>query len=476
MGKSGYQDLRLTPYPASRCFARQLLLFTLPLLLGRVAFGGADQPGVKVVSVGKESAAARAGLQVGDVVSGWVQDRTRGVISDPFYFDFVAQERAPRGPVTLNGFRGGKAASWTIANDDWKTKTIPASPEAQAVMDRLNDLAKAKRFTDLDAYCRQACSTLDAQSAARTFALFEAGRLLGGSNQLPQAAFFFNQSLENRPRKSDWIAVDIYSNWADLCEKFHDWSSAESLYKKGLEEAGRLNPRSLLMGLYLEDLGILKFETGKLRESQRFYARALEVIHALAPESVAVTSLLGQIGAAAGEAGDLDLSESYFKKQLALAIKLNMSDRYVARIYNILSVPLELERISQAEKYSCMLLQPWLTEPGSNVSSFQPLRANIQDLARHQATYREPSTICDAPSRCTKHGAAGEFDLAYDLATLASSNWMAGIRQAAIQWRRRVHGQSYRAAPFPTPETGRRTALPIATLCASKVDGSGARR
>jgi len=434
----GSQDLTLTKYPASRRLVRQLCLWALPVFMAGLSRAAEDQPGVKVVSVEKESAAARAGLQAGDIVSGWTQGRMTGAITDAFYFDFLARERAPRGSLTLTGLRSGKAASWTISNDDWKTRTIPVLPGVQTVIDHLNDLAKAKRFADLDAYCRQACLTLDGQSEARSFALFEAGRLLASANQLPQAAFFFNQSLEERPRKRTWIAVDIYVTWADLCDKFHDWPSAERLYLKGLAESEQLGPLSLTEGICLEDLGALKFQTGKFTESQRFNARALSVIKTFAPESVAITTLMGQMGAAAGEAGDLDLSESYFKKQLLLALNLKLPDPYVARIYNNLGVTAATrEDFTQAEKYFLHALD--LASKASSGVSTSHVWGNLSNVAQEEgklalAEYYMRRSI----SLHESQGAAGEIDLAYDLATLASLKLDAGDAAAAIQLAQRA--------------------------------------
>src|SRR5437762_10286987 len=70
--------------------------------------------GVVVEEVVKESAAAKAGLQPGDLIVSWSRapappanpEAAQGAIASPFDLSDVEVDQAPRGPVILAGRRG----------------------------------------------------------------------------------------------------------------------------------------------------------------------------------------------------------------------------------------------------------------------------------------------------------------------------------------------------------------------------------
>ena len=98
-----------------------LLCVTAPLALGQVA--GDVPAGIVVEAVTRDSAAEKAGMQPGDVILSWMRagsppanpQPAQGTIGSPFALADVESEQAPRGPVTLQGRRGGESMAWTLA-------------------------------------------------------------------------------------------------------------------------------------------------------------------------------------------------------------------------------------------------------------------------------------------------------------------------------------------------------------------------
>src|SRR5215471_4722089 len=97
------------------CF---LWLYATFLFAGGCLFAE-PRHGVNVERVAKNSAAAVAGLQEGDVIVGWTRGDAGGKIESPFDLRVVEIEQKPRGSVTLNGFRGDEKRQWILGANDW---------------------------------------------------------------------------------------------------------------------------------------------------------------------------------------------------------------------------------------------------------------------------------------------------------------------------------------------------------------------
>src|SRR5262245_30555534 len=83
---------------------------------------GTSRPsaGLVVAEATAGGAAARAGIQPGDVLLSWEQRGRRGGFTDPFDVADVEAEEAPRGPIVLRGSRGTAPQAWTLTAGEWK--------------------------------------------------------------------------------------------------------------------------------------------------------------------------------------------------------------------------------------------------------------------------------------------------------------------------------------------------------------------
>jgi len=95
------------------------------LVLACWTVAGGPPAGVVVERVAAGTAAARAGLEPGDVLLGWRQGDAGGDLRSPCDLDQVAVEHAPRGEVLLDGERGGVPRVFVLAPGKWGLAARP---------------------------------------------------------------------------------------------------------------------------------------------------------------------------------------------------------------------------------------------------------------------------------------------------------------------------------------------------------------
>jgi len=117
-----------------------------PLLVVLALVGcGRPEPaahGVVVESVGRGGAAARAGIQPGDLLLRWEADGRSGAIRSPFDLFQAEIEVAPVRPLRLHGQREARDVVFALPPVEWKLYARPALPpdplrryqEAQALL------------------------------------------------------------------------------------------------------------------------------------------------------------------------------------------------------------------------------------------------------------------------------------------------------------------------------------------------------
>src|SRR5262245_47308212 len=96
-----------------------------------------SQHGVFVEEVTNDGAAAKAGIQPGDIILGWSRaagqpanpEAAQGAINFPFDLTEVEVEQPPRGTVALNGTRESRNISFVLAPGAWRIRVRPEMPE-----------------------------------------------------------------------------------------------------------------------------------------------------------------------------------------------------------------------------------------------------------------------------------------------------------------------------------------------------------
>src|SRR6266702_329542 len=77
------------------------------------------KPGMVLEHVDKNSPIEKAGFQPGDILLHWARGDLSGDFDSPFDFYNLEAEQAPRGPVTIEGFRGITKRVWVVEQGDW---------------------------------------------------------------------------------------------------------------------------------------------------------------------------------------------------------------------------------------------------------------------------------------------------------------------------------------------------------------------
>src|SRR5215471_18679532 len=107
---------------------RSVLLFASCMMLAK--YGSAQvRAGVVVEDAAKNSEAEKAGIQQGDILLRWSRGDAKGEIQSPFDLSMIEIEQAPRGNVTLEGFRDAEKRLWTLGPDDWGIRARPNLPQ-----------------------------------------------------------------------------------------------------------------------------------------------------------------------------------------------------------------------------------------------------------------------------------------------------------------------------------------------------------
>lgn len=79
----------------------------------------AKSTGVVVIKVDRDSEGEVAGVKVRDRVAGWALGTTHGRIESPFDWTELLVEQAPRGTLTLQGWRAGQRMTWDLGLRAW---------------------------------------------------------------------------------------------------------------------------------------------------------------------------------------------------------------------------------------------------------------------------------------------------------------------------------------------------------------------
>lgn len=388
-------------------------------MLGRgaigMALGGAmlavgaraqDRPsgeGLLVEKVVQGQAAARAGVQVGDLLLR--MERAASLPANPAPavlvpgspFDVTAFEieQGSRGPVRLTLRRDGApievavpAGFWGL----WVRLALAASDaadldagldlersgkvaEGQAAIDLLaarlatsgdpqgaawvrargaEELLAARKLGDgrramqgiLGAAGEAASPTLLAVVQAREAAAAEQ------QGDLPAAETAWARAAELATRVGEVIAAEYRLRLAGVVRTRGDVARAQQILEGVLAVFEREVPGSLAVANALTSLGTAAFGRGDLAAAQGYNERALAIREALLGDSIEVAGSLHNLGVILRNRGDLDRASELYGRSLALYRQLVPRSADEARVLNSLGVVSESRgELGRAEEY-----------------------------------------------------------------------------------------------------------------------------
>ncbi len=259
--------------------------------------GGAPQSGLVVREVEAGSVAARAGVQVGDLLLSWQRGERRGELVSPFDLDQARVEEAPVGAVAVHGARGGERASFELAEGQWGLKLVPrlggegdrdlaaALAGGEQAVKLLRSLAQAERRPSVAAWLLVTAAETPSADAGELWAVAAEAAAPDGmavgwvhqrhgdalrASRVEEAAEAYSQALEQRPQESLARAASL--NALGVMARFRgDLESADQLFRQALEIQERLAPRSLAPAVNLNNLGTLATLRGQLDAAEALY-------------------------------------------------------------------------------------------------------------------------------------------------------------------------------------------------------------
>jgi CHAT domain-containing protein/tetratricopeptide (TPR) repeat protein len=298
--------------------ASAVSVFRVAFLVGCVVPGAAQaaapDPGVVVVRVAPGLAADKAGLRPGDRLIGWSQGPTaRGTFSVSLDVTRVEVERGPRGPVAVEGSRGGAPLTLSFFPDEWGLEAEPAG-------------------------------SADAAGETRAWALLERAETLRNRGQFAEAAAAYDDAIrlqESADPEGLGLARMIEGSGVVAYALLRDLPQARARLEKALRILEKEAPRSLAHARTLQAYAQTLTSTV---EARKILARAMELAQDLAPESLTHASILYAQAWVTPTADQLALAEH------ALAIRERLAPESVATAQSLRLVGISLGSLGRFEE------------------------------------------------------------------------------------------------------------------------------
>jgi CHAT domain-containing protein/Tfp pilus assembly protein PilF len=304
---------------------------------------------VIAVDVAGGSEAAKAGIQSGDLLSGWKCGADGGEIRNPFEAGIVEIETAGRGPVTLSGSRAGVERNWTLNAYAWGLPTAPSKdgrPPAGYVEGQR--LAASGQLAEAAAFWEHSAAQIVGMEAA--WLLSRAGETFGSARQVENSDRAFEAAiLQNAGRPAG--AIQLERLWANAYYQSSAWDRAKTHYDNALAEAERARSRGA-QATVLYEIGRLYIDRRQPQQAPVFLKRSLEIRRELAPDSIPVAQVVNSLGRVFLMIGDLKQAGEYFEQSLALYGKLAPDTPLIAAVlHNLGIVALERASLDAAQGY-----------------------------------------------------------------------------------------------------------------------------
>jgi CHAT domain-containing protein/Tfp pilus assembly protein PilF len=304
------------------CFFQSL--FCSALDPANAAGGPAVIPeGVVVEKIAPGSAAERAGLQPGDELTAWSNESGgSGALETPFDLGGVQIEQAPRGVVTLRGFREGEEKAWHVSPGVWGIEARPTlTPDLLALYEQGRQRIAAGDLDAGAALWRSVLESLERQGASECASWLETqlAKAFAVAARWPEADEAWERAAHRLEVQATSGAAQILDEWGRALGRRDAWDHAEACHRR----AFHLEPEeSLGAARELSALGTLARQRNDLVTAEDLLHQAYLIREKLAPGSLDVASSITDLGYVAGIRNDLVAAEECFSKALELQQRL----------------------------------------------------------------------------------------------------------------------------------------------------------
>ncbi len=337
-----------------------------------------QQPGLIVEEVVADSAAAKAGLKVGDHVLSYdgkplpSPAALRAAEENTFSKEEVAlrvrrgeetltlmaapgklgiEVRPELSPVALTLYEEGRATQKAQKTDDVITRwTAAAKPVKEAgdttaaawLYGRVGEIHEGQRQWKEASEAHAAAWELlqqNSDAAVQSRTLVALGRCSRRLNDLLAAQRWYEQAqqVDARAGNEMWVADDFH-NLGIIAYYRGDLAAAQNYYSRALSIREGLAPDSLDVAMSLNNLGLVVYRRGDLAAAQNYFSRALTRFEELEPHSLSVAGSLNNLGLVAWSRGDLVAAQEYYNRALTIHERLAPDSLSVAPSLNNLGL------------------------------------------------------------------------------------------------------------------------------------------
>lgn len=322
-----------------------------------------EPPAIVVEEILPDSAAARAGLHVGDRVLSYdgkpllspatlqaAEENTFGkqevvlrvqrgaetpmmLIAPPGKLGIQVRPELP--PAALKLYQEG---SWTTAAKAAQEAGDTAA--AAWLYGRVGEIHEGQqRWKEASAAHAEAWGLLNRSSdrEAQSRTLFALGRCSQNLNDFTAAQQWYEQAAQSATASGNemWLARAT-GNLGEVAFSRGDLTRAQDYAARALRIREKLSPDSLEVAASLNSLGAVAYRRGDFPVAQDYYIRALSIRERLSPDSLDVAVSLSNLGNLARDRGELPAALDYHTRALAIRERLAPDSQDVAASFNSL--------------------------------------------------------------------------------------------------------------------------------------------
>ncbi len=432
-----------------------LLHLSLSNVTGATGMALADETGIVVESVARESALEKADLRASDVLLAWERQPSppanpqlaRGNLDSPFDWSWLQIEQAPRGTVKLIGRRQGMSKVWSVRPGNWEAKVRPAmSEQALALYRKGVERIDSGSFHQGLADWRQLTALTQDQDDGplHCWILLRSGEVWEASRERSRAMAAYRQALDEA---CGTMARSVVSHAiAQLQEKQSDLEGALATRQAVLESHQAAEP-SLHLAWSHYEIGRLGWRLGRPPVAEDHSRRALAMQETLAPESLAVARSLINLGVVAQMRGELGKSETIYQRVRTIALRLAPVSHVASNVLNNLAITFGIRGdVETAAAYCRQALEiNQVIQPGS-----LRVATNLTNLAiatMHQGDLELAIDYLDRALTIYENRAPDDAQVVNTLASLGEVSLKQGRLETAKTHLNRALAMRRRAAP-----------------------------
>lgn len=359
--------------------------------------------GVLVERVEQGGDAEAAGLQVGDQIVGWSREGSDGTIESSFDWAEMLTEEAPRGTVTLRGWRSGKEDAWSLGLRAWGLTVIPMLPSRLAEKFRTcRELQNLKKYQDEGACWGDILR--DSQHTdpqwMEPYIRIQLAESYSGQQRWTEADQTYRQAVDQSRVAGQRKLAQVLEAWS-LAQRYRgDLKTASEHCNEALKIREALPPVGLAVAKTLSDCGDIEGERDNYEKAEQDYVRALTIRRELAPGSLVEAGSLGSLGSLEYRRGDFAKTESYHRQALKLREKLAPNSLFVADSLVLLGlVAWRRGDLAGAEKYIVEAhdiyerLSPASYNVSATVTNMGLIALSRGDLAKAEDGFRQALAV-----------------------------------------------------------------------------------